>query len=274
MYNSNDINIEIVTISPAYAKTLLDANTANRKVSQRNLGRLKESLTNGEWKMNGEAIKIAEDGRVLDGQHRLHACVETGISISTVIMYGLEGSAQDTMDSGKSRTPADALTLRGYKNGTQLAAITIAVIRYGRAGVKAGLESSGTYAVTTPQVIARVESEPALVDLASLTYGFRRGGLTGRTSGLLYYIFSEIDPADADDFMTRLASGEGLERGNPILTLRNALIALKSERGQKNQVYVGAIAIKAWNKYRDGAQLMQLRYTPGGANPESFPEPK
>lgn len=274
MHNSNDIKIEIVTVTPDYAKALLGANTSNRKVSKANLDKVKTALVNGEWKVNGEAIKIAKDGRVLDGQHRLHAGSETGISFTTVVMSGLDPNTQDTMDSGKSRTPADALSLRGYKNATNVASIATAIIRTEKWGIKIGLVPGSGYAVTTAQVVARVENEPSLIDLATIGSHATRSGLTARTAGLLYYTFSKIDTGDADDFFGRLSSGEGLERGNPILTLRNSLIGIKSERGVRDQAYIGALAIKAWNKYRTGAESYTLRFVPGGANPEKFPEPK
>lgn len=274
MLTNNAIKAEIITITPSHAKSLLDANRSNRKVSPRNLSKVKEALLNEEWKLNGEAIKIAGDGRVLDGQHRLFACAETGVPFTTMIVYGLDGDTQDTMDSGKSRTPADALTLQGHKNSTNLAAVTMAIIRCEKWGLKQGLVSSSGYPVTTPQVVNRVESEPTLTDLVTIGKHATKGGLTARTAGLLYYVLSAIDADDAEYFFGRFSSGEGLERGNPILTLRNSLISLKAERGQKDQSYVGALVIKAWNRYRSGQESLHLSFRPGGSKPESFPTPR
>jgi len=45
-------------------------------------------------------------------------------------------------------------------------------------------------------------------------------------------------------------------------------------RGERNQRYIAALVIKAWNAYRDGAPVRQLKYRIGGANPEKFPEPR
>lgn len=66
-----------------------------------------------------------------------------------------------------------------------------------------------------------------------------------------------------------------MDRGNPILTLRNLLIGAKADsRGEINQTYIAAVTIKAWNRYRSGDPVSQLRFRVGGANPESFPEPR
>lgn len=65
------------------------------------------------WKMNGEAIKFSNTGRLLDGQHRLLACVESGCSVRTLVIRGLPEDTQETMDAGKSRTMANVLELKG-----------------------------------------------------------------------------------------------------------------------------------------------------------------
>lgn len=267
------IRTEITTVTPDHAATLLKLNTSNRKVSARNMAKVKEALVSGEWKLNGEAVKIAKDGRVLDGQHRLSACVETGIPFESIIVHGLADDTQETMDSGKSRTPADALSLRGYKNSTILAAIAGAVIKSEKHSTRAAFTNSTSYAVTTPQIVGRVEAEPWLEELALESQRYRVVGLAGRTAGALLYLLTTIDADDADYFFDRLHSGTGLSQGGPILTLRNSLIGMKQDRGSKSQTHIAAIAIKAWNKYRNGDSCSMLRFTPGGANPEKFPEP-
>lgn len=273
MFKPNSIKTDVVTITPERATELLAKNTSNRRIAKRNLSLIKEAMIAGEWELNGEAIKIAQDGTILDGQHRLMASVETGTTFQSLIVTGLKNDVQQTMDTGKSRTIADVLTLRGYKRTSLLAAITTSIIRWEKYHLKAAI-STGDYPVTAAQAVARIESEPGLQELVREVSGLTKIGISGRMAGLLYYVFSSIDAEDAQHFMSHLESGEGLERGNPILTLRNLLLALKSDRSTKSQIYVGAVCIKAWNKFRDGDECLTLRFTPGGANPERFPEPR
>lgn len=274
MFISDSIKTDVITVTPRLAKQLLEQNTGNRKIAAVNLNKIKTAMVQGEWTLNGEAIKISRSGRILDGQHRLHAAVETDTTFETLIVYGLEDESQDSMDTGKARTIADILGIRGFKNTSSLAAITVAIIRSEKWGIKAAVSQSIGFAVTPPQAIERIEREPSLTEIHRLVVPVAKIGLPTRTAGLLFYKFSEINPDDAQDFFFKLASGEGLNRGHPILTLRNFLINFKAERGQKNQVYVSALVIKAWNKYREGQDLRHLRFTSGGANPEAFPEPR
>jgi hypothetical protein len=275
LFISDTIKTDVITVTPRLAKQLLEQNTSNRKVSGVNLERVKASMLRNEWVLNGEAIKIAKNGRILDGQHRLHASVETDTTFPTLIVYGLDDIAQDTMDTGKRRTLSDVLQIAGYKNTTNLASIVQSIIRSERHSIRHATTNSATkYPVTNRQAIDRLEREPSLEDLPGIVRGTTKYGMTVRVAGLLFYVFSKIDAEDAQDFFEKFESGAGLERGNPILTLRNQLLTMKQEaRGAVNPSYMAALIIKAWNKYRDGESAHMLKFRVGGANPERFPEP-
>lgn len=273
---STAIAARVELITPDAAKSYLMSNTRNRKVGGTNYGKIKASLLRGEWKLNGEAIKIAADGTILDGQHRLMACAETGVSFQTLIVTGLPREVQDTMDTGKSRTLADVLTLHGYKNGTSLAAAVVGIIKSEKHSLKAAFTSGGINAsvITVKESLDRLEIEPTIQDTAILAQRLTKVGLQGRTGSVLHYILTNIDADDADYFFSTLRTGEGLTAGSPILALRNVLIANKASTKSIPQTLIAALVIKAWNKYRDGEPVKLLKFTVGGANPEQFPEPK
>lgn len=275
MFISDTIKTDRLTITPRLAKQLLEQNTGNRKIKTAGLETLKSTLLRGEWEFNGEAIKIAKDGRVLDGQHRLLASAETGIPFETMIVYGLNDSTQETMDIGTIRLLPDILYIRGYKNTNRIASITVAIIRSEKWNIRSAIAGGANkFTVTNKEATDRLEREPSLVDLGAIVHPIAKLGVPQRTGGLLYYKFSEISSEDTQYFFEKLETGVGLGEGDPILALRNALIAIKSNaKGQTNQVYIGALIIKAWNKFRDGEPVSQLRFRIGGASPESFPEP-
>jgi hypothetical protein len=81
-------------------------------------------MRRGEWRVNGEAIKISRDGKILDGQHRLMAVLEADVAIETLVITGLEPEAQETMDQGRARSLADVFKLRGEKYHNPLATAT------------------------------------------------------------------------------------------------------------------------------------------------------
>lgn len=274
MFESNTINVQTVTVTQQIAKTLLGQNLHNRKISNNNLSKVKHALLRGEWKLNGEAIKIAKDGAVLDGQHRLAAVAETGIPIETILITGLDNEVQETMDTGKSRTLADVLALRGYTSTSSLAATLAGIIRSEEYSLRQSVQVSSKEPVSNAQAIARLEAEPDIEQIAIDTKKLGRIGLPGRIASILYYRFAQIDAEDAQFFFDRLYTGESMERGYPILTLRNTLLSSKDGKGEKSASYLMAVTIKAWNKFRAGETASIIRFTIGGATPEKFPEPR
>lgn len=47
-------------------------------------------MQDGKWKLNGKTICFDRTGRLLNGQHRLSAVVRSGVSLTTVVVRGLD----------------------------------------------------------------------------------------------------------------------------------------------------------------------------------------
>ena len=108
-------------ITPDHAKALLAKNIANRKLSEQTYGQYKRDIINGDWQLNGETIKIAEDGELIDGQHRLTACLMANRPIECILVEGLPNTVKQSIDNGKKRTFADRAAMMGIKNGKRKA---------------------------------------------------------------------------------------------------------------------------------------------------------
>ena len=65
---------------------------------------------------------LGAGGKLLDGQHRLHAVIEAGLPIQSVVVYGMDDEAFRTMDTGKARTGGDTLSVTGVGNHNHIAA--------------------------------------------------------------------------------------------------------------------------------------------------------
>lgn len=273
---SHAVTSKVETITPAIARQLLVHNTHNRAASIK-VSAYALAMRRGEWDLNGEAIKFSGDGTLLDGQHRLLAVIESGVTIQTLVVRGLDSDAQETMDTGKSRSLADVLKLRGEKNSVSLASIVAGIIRAEIYGLKAGV-SGGTsnFPVTNAQVTNRIDAEPTLRDLPMrVVYVAQKAHVSTKILGVLYYQFSKIDDEDADFFLDHLLTGEKLDGGSPILTLKRILSDLHDDnKGTRNNVYIAALVIQAWNKFRRGETAKILRWSQGGAHPQPFPMPE
>jgi hypothetical protein len=120
-------NIEsgVAEITPELAKEILEiCNRDNRPLKKDHVKRLTSSLKNNEWMLNGEAIAFSRSGRLLDGQHRLTACINSGKSFKTLVIKGIEeDDAFGTIDIGKPRTVTDLMNLQGLPKAPLFSAI-------------------------------------------------------------------------------------------------------------------------------------------------------
>lgn len=282
--SNTTLTVQTVTITPEHAARLLTKNTNNRNIRRSLVERLKLSMERDEWDLNGEAIKIGTDGRILDGQHRLTACVESGSPFTTLLMTGLAPETQYTMDTGIARSLGNMLELKGEKNVNGLASLIAGLIRTDKWNIKVGATQAGQgYPITIKEGLDYLDLNPWVRDLERYAYSVRtRTGLTSKIAGILAHTFSQIDHEDSAYFFDRLADGSNLDASSPILTLRNWLIKLRggmeggASAGNRSHInlLMAAYTIKAWNAFRDGVPLKQLKFRVGGANPETFPEPR
>lgn len=272
--NNTGLNISMERVTPAIAEKWLGKNTHNRKINERIVAAMVRDMENGNWLDNGATITFSDKGVLLDGQHRLTAVVESGVSIQAIIVRGAKAEAQHTMDTGAKRTLANALQLRGEAHYVPLAASTTANIHWDR-----GVRRFGTAAgvkITNGEAIDYIDSNPWVRDQIPdvARYASKIKGVGIGTVGVLYRVFSDLDSFDADHFFERLISDEDHHRGDPIYAARKALMDDADKHDlHRSATWKAAIIIKAWNKYRAGEKSLLLRFTPGGSSPEKFPTP-
>jgi len=101
------------TIGPAEAEQILVGNTKNRNVSRTVVSRYANAMTRGEWMLSNDIICVDPEGVLLNGQHRLHALVESNSSQEFWYWAGCPSDARMAMDMGNRRDAADTATLSG-----------------------------------------------------------------------------------------------------------------------------------------------------------------
>jgi hypothetical protein len=259
--------IEMV-VTPTLAEQWLGKNTSNRRVRHGVVSRYAHDMTQGAWRLTTETIKFDENGNLLDGQHRLLACIESDTSFVTMVATGVEKDAFIVMDSGAGRTVADMLRQLGYTDVHNLAAMIAHLIRYETYGT---FHTGGSRAPSRSQILQYLSDheEPVLRSLH--TSSRRIPGLRPSMAAALHYLFDPVNDEDNAAFWERLHSGEGLEKGNPILALRRRLADNATSTRKLPPNEEAALTIKAWNLWRQGREVQVLTWRPGGANPEKFP---
>lgn len=262
------ITIREETIGPERAMEMLKLNTGNRNVKPVWVNRLAESMRKGEWKFNGDTIRM-NGNRLIDGQHRLHAIVKSGVHLRTLIVDGLDSSVFDTIDIGKTRTGSDTLNALGEKNTTTLAATVRIVHNYDEIVKGLATTSFKDSILDNSDLIHKIESYPDIRGSVNRCCGKKNfRAISPAIQAALHYVFSRIDATLADEFIRCLETGYSEHKKDPFLSFRERIIGMSFGSSKPTRESTIALAIKAWNKKRAGDQATLLRYEP---NRESFP---
>ncbi len=114
-------------ITPKKAAKMLKEHIPNRALKSHIVQRYARDMTGGNWDVNGQSIVISDKKELIDGQHRLHACIKSGTSFSTFVTTGVDETSKITIDCGKKRQFAHTLQMDGVLNSTNVAGAIQAV---------------------------------------------------------------------------------------------------------------------------------------------------
>jgi len=230
------INTKLTTVTPKMASEMLKSNTGNRKIRINHVNRLKTEILAGRWLVTHQGIAFAEDGSLIDGQHRLMAIEASGKPVQIMITHGVEKyhngdinlNTMDVIDCGKVRSTGDQLhLLHGVKNVNIVVGTLNMIARQflntnkfmpalsvGQA--KEMLEIYGeAIEALLPELLGKLTRRSAIV--AALAVGYK------------------VAPEPSLLFAKHLTTGNGIGTGDPVYALRESLIAYPVT-GHKNDL--------------------------------------
>ena len=251
------VTTSIETITPAIAAGLLSRNDHNRPVRRNVVAKYARDMATGSFRsLSGQSITIADDGTLVDGQHRLMAIVAAEESFEFVVVRGVDRAAFDVVDQGVSRSAADAIALHGVPMAGSVSAIARIGIRWHR-----GMLNIGGGAISTMEVLRYADGRiDDLVRGAQISQRFR-GNLRGLLPTPVGFLAAMTHGAGADDFWVRIGDGASLPAGDPRLALRNKSIQIMggATPTSTDQMPHLHMAIKAWNAYMLGREMRVIR---------------
>lgn len=272
----------IMTITPELAAELIARNHKNRPIRDDDVNTYARDMMAGSWPVNGETLKIARNDDILDGQHRLLACMRAGVPFRSYIVTGLPPETQDTIDCGIVRTAADQLGLHGEYQPKSLAAITRWAIRW--AAGNRGRSIGGTVKPSHSEVIGFIRANPEIRDATRWAINARSRYRSVRISvyGMAWWLFTHIDDGvygelsrrRAEDFLEKVITGADVGIGNPAHTLRERFRRAFEMDERLNEYEQLALFIIAWNAWRDDKELRRIALPHGGLTTRNFPAPK
>lgn len=251
-------------ITPAKAIKLLEKNTHNRPLRSGLITKYSAQMALNEWKLNGETIIVADNGDVMDGQHRLWACVEANKPFTTMLVTGIKRASYDTIDVGANRNGSDILVIEGFNRDLArccaAAAATLIYFEHWANGYfHAGRENA--HLATPAKVAIRVQKDNKIVEKGKsvLTFGRKDRVLTVGQLVFLWYLMDAKSAEDTADYFQGVMTGANLSVNDPRLVVRNKLLTMKYARSRwTSRARMGAF-IRGWKWFIEG----RVADTPG-----------
>lgn len=257
-------------ITPQLAKQWLERNTRNRPLSENTVIAYGLDMLEGRWQYDGAPIRFDTDGNLIDGQHRLKACIESGVSFENDVIFDLPPEAMRTIDIHRPRTAGHIAHIEGAQNASCACAIAGLILLHRRHGIEH--LNDPRCQPTKTQVVDAVQNLP---DLAAATTQARLLGrrfAAQRVVGFCYYQLAAQDRELAARFFAELSNGLNLMPDNPVYHLRERLLSDRQAKAKLPQLDIVALFFKAWLFYREKRALRKLFWKTDGPSPEKFPE--
>lgn len=215
---TKDLSVEMITLRPSQAKHILKhynntESSPNRKPSKVLVTKYASDMLNGYWKKTGQTIQFSTDGLLMDGQHRLLACVKTNMPQDFIAVYGINKQAFDVIDNGKSRSYGDIASIKGYKDPalvTSLARLMIVYNNYGSFDAdEKQFRGAGPNQITKTQVMEYLDSHP---NLGKYIEKYRKNNLISPVvAGFVYWILQNYDKTLSIEYLDQVLLGYGVK---------------------------------------------------------------
>lgn len=261
-----EVHTERIFVNAELARRWLRLNiTNNRPINQARITQYARDMRAGRWQENGDTIKFAITGELIDGQTRLSACVECGIGFWSLVAYGVRKEAFITIDRNQTRSPGQLLHLTtGVGNYGNLAGALGWLHRF-RDGI---VLPAATSRPTSGELADLFAEHPGMAEsvqtAVSTNTRFRCGSVAALA--LCHYVFTRQDATLAEAFFDALTVGAGLRQIDPVYRLRERIIASQTKRVPVYDFI--ALMFKAWIAEREQRTFsVHLRWQVG----ESFP---
>lgn len=251
-----------IELTPEIAQYLLGRNHSNRPLNRLTVEQYVRDMKKGDFVLTGDSIKVSSSGKLIDGQHRCTAVVESKSKFPTILVCGLEEDVFDKIDTGRTRVASDVLHIKGFDNPIRMSAMVKFIINFKRGAYDQAIRnySKGGTKVTNTMVLAYAEANKTSLT-ESYYYGYNKDNkiINGTQLAGLHYIFKTLNREDANNFCKNLADGLNLTKDSPIYVLRKKLIDDARAKNKMDIYERVAYVCKAWNLFRKRRKVARFK---------------
>lgn len=258
----------VETITPQIAQMYLTHNVINRKKSDKTIDTYAIDMKEGRWRLNGDAIRFSKSGNLLDGQHRLMACLKAGVPFNTYVTRGLDEDCFVTIDNGKIRSAGDIFTISDIPNSIRSSVIVKKYIKLQNELLimsKADGNGSGMTKITNSKVLDVYNQNKdlvrAAVSLGTRCYDSCRPFSSTDIGGIYCYLVNDKHhlPEEVVSFFEQLCDIKPAEY-NMLRSCRKIFVNDKSSNARMVGSVRQALLIKAWNYFVRKKDVVSFKY--------------
>lgn len=261
LQNGQDkIQVSLEVINAEKAAEYLATSAGNRPLKKTNVSIMSKAMAANEWHITGQPIIFNEYGALIDGHHRLTACVASGIDFKTLVVRNVRRAALTSIDVGGKRTVGDQLTFidkNSYASSNIIATVYKRIYCY--------MNKLAQLNLSDQQVVKYIEEtkgswcDPALYQISI------KNGLNGSAIAAAAFILKDANAINVDEFFHKLVTGDMIALHDPIHTLRTRMLMDRRIHAHQYNWVISSIirAYNYWiaNKTMDKIQLFTQSYT-------------
>lgn len=265
-----DPSVETLQVTPQLAKDWLNQNENNRRLRPGVVDAYARQMRNGRWPFTGEPIQRDVNGNLINGQHRLSALVEAGVTLPFVVVSGLPPEVADVVDTQARRSAGDMLERYGELHTRSLgSAVRIALLQE-----QGALSTGGQTQIGHTEIRAFIDYNPDIRDAVSLALRVYRGMDAPSPAALAYAIWRlrRIDRERADQFFIDASEKANLGPNDPALALARRFAEIRRTKKRTPVEEQLTLIYRAWNARRKGRTLAMVKAVHNGQRAQT-PEP-
>ena len=256
------------SIDPQLAIVMLDGGAPNRPLNDRRAQRFAAAAAAGTWRCNGETIVFDEKDRLMDGQTRLRAIVLANKPIETYCIFGVPYKFFPTFDQGAMRNGGDLAATIKFQNYNTVASVARMAIFYAD-GV---IGKTGQMPLAAERLRLFLDRHRDDLDAAVVAALRHRKGIWKLIpishAAFAFYMTAGANRDRAQEFLEKLSTGVGLQKGDGLLLFRARMQDLIGHKHKLLQVDKLALLIKTWNAFIGKRPMGTLKWN---REVETFP---
>lgn len=259
--------VRMLLVTPEMARKWLNRfNRGNRKIQQNHIATIKRDIEKDNWMLNAQPICFwgdpetaveNEDARLLNGQHRLMACIQANMPIEVPIAVNIPQEAFATYDVHAKRAV--------HRKGPRVDERVVTAAARLQWKTDNGIPFSTRLSPSATEILMTIDAHPELEFCAARARKYEDITKGGVMTWFIYHITSDHREM-AQEFLEGFGSGTNIKAGNPVASLRDTL---GREKKTLNRVQQLGLLTTAWESFKAWKEAgMPSNFKPRAAKAE------